>query len=39
MSDPQSGIFREGLGHHHFLEYAVLPGTPVVSIARAVAAV
>ncbi len=38
MSDPQSGIFREGLGHHHFLEYAVLPGTAGDSVARAVAA-
>ncbi len=38
MSDPQSGIFREGRRHHHFLEYALLPGTPGDSIARAVAA-
>jgi len=38
MSDPQPGIFQEGRGHHHFLEYALLPGTPGDSIARAVAA-
>lgn len=38
MSDPQSGIFREGRRHHHFLEYALLPGTPGDSIAKAVAA-
>jgi deferrochelatase/peroxidase EfeB len=38
MSEPQSGIFREGRRHHHFLEYALLPGPPGDSIAKAVAA-
>ncbi len=38
MSDPQSGIFLEGRRHHHFLEYALPPGTPGATIAKAVAA-